>query len=248
MTGHVSIVGAGPGDPALLTRKAVARLRAADVVFYDALVDVRVLKFARRAQKFFVGKRARRHAVTQDGIHTVMIRAARRGRRVVRLKGGDPFVFGRGGEEALVLRDAGVPFEVVPGVSSALAGPAAAAIPVTHRGLASAVTVVTGHECGPGGQVDWAAHGRSGATLVVLMGMSHLAHIAGRLLAAGRPADEPVAVVQNATRPDQRTVLATLGTVADAVQAAGLGSPAVIVVGPVAALHEQLSHSPTSFR
>src|SRR5437868_8878195 len=117
--GHVSIVGAGPGDPALLTRKAVACLRAADVVFYDALVDVRVLKFARRAQKFFVGKRARRHAVTQNGIHAVMIRAARRGRRVVRLKGGDPFVFGRGGEEAIALRAAGIPFEIVPGITSA---------------------------------------------------------------------------------------------------------------------------------
>src|SRR5947208_846871 len=146
MTGHVSIVGAGPGDPALLTRKAVARLRAADLVLYDALVDPRVLRLARRAQKFFVGKRAGRHAITQQAIHAVMIRAARRGRRVVRLKGGDPFVFGRGGEEALALGAAGVPFEIIPGVSSALAAPALAGIPLTHRGTASAFLVVTGHD------------------------------------------------------------------------------------------------------
>ena len=134
--GHVSLVGAGPGDPALLTRKAIARLRAADLVLYDALVDDRVLRYARKAQRFFVGKRAGRHAHDAGRrFTTVMIRAARRGRRVVRLKGGDPFVFGRGGEEALALRQAGVPFDVVPGVTSAVAAPALAGIPVTHRGL-----------------------------------------------------------------------------------------------------------------
>src|SRR5439155_3706992 len=155
MSGHVSLVGAGPGDPGLLTRKAVARLRAADLVLYDALVDVRVLKFARRAQRFFVGKRAgtnRRggsrglNEVSQQAIHALMIRAARRGRRVVRLKGGDPFVFGRGGEEAQALRAAGVPFEIVPGVTSAVGVPAYAGIPVTHRGVASSFAVITGHE------------------------------------------------------------------------------------------------------
>ena len=144
--GHVSLVGAGPGDPGLLTRTAVARLRAADLVLYDALIDPRVLKYARRAQRFFVGKRAGRHAMTQTAIHALMIRAARRGRRVVRLKGGDPFVFGRGGEEALALQRAGVPYDVVPGVTSAVAAPALAGIPVTHRGLASAFLVVSGHD------------------------------------------------------------------------------------------------------
>src|ERR1044071_7961598 len=132
MPGHVSIVGAGPGDPALLTRRAVARLRAADLVLYDALVDTRVLAFARRAKRFYVGKRAGRHAMTQEAIHALMIRAARRGQRVVRLKGGDPFVFGRGAEEALALRAANVPFEVIPGISTAIAAPALAGIPVTH--------------------------------------------------------------------------------------------------------------------
>src|SRR3954466_4524267 len=135
MSGHVSLVGAGPGDPGLLTRTAVARLRAADLVLYDALVDDRILRYARRAQRFYVGKRAGPHARPQRAIESLMIRAARRGRRIVRLKGGDPFVFGRGGEEALALHKAGVSYDVVPGISSAIAAPAAAGIPVTHRGV-----------------------------------------------------------------------------------------------------------------
>src|SRR5213596_69399 len=146
MSGHVSLVGAGPGDPGLLTRKAIARLRSADLVLYDALVDARVLRYARRAQKFFVGKRAGRHALTQPAIHALMIRAARKGRRVVRLKGGDPFVFGRGGEEALALQRAGISYDVVPGVTSAVAASASAGIPVTHRGMSSALLVVSGHD------------------------------------------------------------------------------------------------------
>src|SRR4029077_487699 len=136
VAGHVSLVGAGPGDPGLLTRKAIARLRAADLVLYDALIDERILVYARQAQRFFVGKRQGRHALTQDRINALMIRAARRGRRVVRLKGGDPFVLGRGGEEALALGAAGVRCDVVPGITSAIAAPALAGIPVTHRGLA----------------------------------------------------------------------------------------------------------------
>ena len=146
MSGRVSLVGAGPGDPGLLTRTAIARLRGADLVLYDALIDPRILKYARRAQKFFVGKRANRHAITQQAIHALLIRAARRGRQVVRLKGGDPFVFGRGGEEALALEHAGIAYDVVPGVTSAVAAPAAAGIPLTHRGVASAFLVVSGHD------------------------------------------------------------------------------------------------------
>src|SRR5438093_10371906 len=170
MIGHVSIVGAGPGDPELLTRKAVARLRAADLVLYDALVDPRVLTFAKRAQRFFVGKRAHRHAISQPAIHALMIRAARKGKRVVRLKGGDPFVFGRGGEEALALRAAGIPFDVVPGITSAIAAPELAGIPVTHRGVASAVLVVSGHD----EQTFSSAVGRltpNAVTLVILRGV-----------------------------------------------------------------------------
>src|SRR5204863_6873560 len=158
-------------------RRAIARLRSADLVLYDALVDARVLKYARRAQRFYVGKRATRHAMTQDAINALMIRAAKRGRRIVRLKGGDPFVFGRGGEEALALQAAGVPFDVVPGVTSAFAAPAAAGIPVTHRGLSAAVLVVSGHD----EQVfasAVAALEPSVVTIVVLMGLGRRAAIA----------------------------------------------------------------------
>ena len=146
VNGRVVLVGAGPGDPELLTRRAVARLRSAELVLYDALVDERILRFARRARRFYVGKRAGRHAMTQEAINALMVRAARRGRRVVRLKGGDPFVFGRGGEEVLALRRAGVAYEVVPGISSAIAAPAAAGIPVTHRGISTAFLVASGHD------------------------------------------------------------------------------------------------------
>ena len=209
--GHVSLVGAGPGDPSLLTRKAIACLRAADLVLYDALIDDRILRYARKAQRFFVGKRAARttgaapriEAMTQQTIHTVMIRPARRGRRVVRLKGGDPFVFGRGGEEALALRQAGVPFDVVPGISSAIAAPALAGIPVTHRGLASAFLVVSGHD-----PEAFAAAVQGlrpqGPTLVVLMGMDHREAIAATLIEHGWSPDTPVAVVADASLVEQR--------------------------------------------
>ena len=239
MMGHVSLVGAGPGDPGLLTRRAVARLRAADLVLYDALVDERILKIARRAQRFFVGKRAGRHALSQEDIHTVMIRAAKRGRRVVRLKGGDPFVFGRGGEEALALRAAGVPFDVVPGVTSAFGAPAAAGIPVTHRGLSAAVLVVSGHDEAVFASAV-AALEPSGVTIVVLMGLGRRAAIARRLIDRGWPPGTPAAIVSDATRTDQQTWRGTLGelaahAVADVVQSEG-DAPGTIVIGAVAGL------------
>ncbi len=210
VTGHVSLVGAGPGDPGLLTRRAVARLRAADLVLFDALVDERVLKLARRAQRFFVGKRAGRHALSQQEIHAVMIRAAKRGRRVVRLKGGDPFTFGRGGEEALALRDAGIPFDIVPGVTSLFAGPALAGIPVTHRGIAASVLVTAGHD-----EEAFATTVRgvasTGVTLVVAMGYSRRAALAGRLLDAGWTTGTPAAIVAGASLPGQQVWRGTLG-------------------------------------
>ncbi len=233
--GHVSLVGAGPGDPALLTRKAVARLRAADLVLYDALVDVRVLRFARRAQKFFVGKRAARHAVTQQGIHALMIRAARKGKRVVRLKGGDPFVFGRGGEEALALGAAGVSFDVVPGVSSAVAAPALAGIPVTHRGLASAVLVVSGHD----EQAFRSAIGGldpRAVTLVVLMGLARAPALACALVDRGWPRGTPAAVVVDASGPRQQVWRGRLDALAADAPAIDGHGPGTIVVGAVAAL------------
>jgi uroporphyrin-III C-methyltransferase len=235
VTGGVSLVGAGPGDPDLLTRRAVARLRAADLVLYDALVDERVLGLARRAQRFFVGKRAGRHALSQPEIHAVMIRAAQRGRRVVRLKGGDPFVFGRGGEEVLALREAGVPFDIVPGVSSLMAGPALAGIPVTHRGVATAVLFVTGHD-----PEAFAATvrglGGSPTTLVVAMGYATRAALAGVLIGAGWGAATPSAVVAGASLPGQQVWRGPLADLAAGKAIVEGDQPALLVVGDVARL------------
>jgi uroporphyrin-III C-methyltransferase / precorrin-2 dehydrogenase / sirohydrochlorin ferrochelatase len=240
--GHVSLVGAGPGDPALLTRKAIATLRASDLVLYDALVDHRVLRYARHAQRFFVGKREGRHALTQEKINALMIRAARRGRRVVRLKGGDPFVLGRGGEEALALSAAGVSFEVVPGISSAIAAPALAGIPVTHRGLASSFFVVSGHDVEA---FSAAISGLepSGVTLVVLMGLARTAALAARLINCGWVRETPAAVIVDASSSGQQVWRGTLGELAGGapdVVAGAAAAPGTIVVGEVVSLAEAL--------
>lgn len=233
--GHVSLVGAGPGDPGLLTRTAIARLRAADLVLYDALIDSRILRYARRAQKFFVGKRARRHAMPQPSIHVLMIRAARRGRRVVRLKGGDPFVFGRGGEEALALQRAGVSYDVVPGVTSAIAAPAAAGIPVTHRGAASAFLIVSGHDELAFGEAVGVA--RPGAvTLVILMGLGRAAALACALIDRGWGRGTAAAVVVDGTTARQRTWRGTLDDLASERAAIDGDGPGTIVVGAVVAV------------
>src|SRR5262245_58337753 len=211
--GHVSLVGAGPGDPELLTRKALRRLRRADLVLYDALVDGRVLALARRAQRFFVGKRAGRHALSQQEIHAVMIRAAKRGRSVVRLKGGDPFVLGRGGEEALAMRQAGVPFEVVPGVTSGIAAPASAGIPLTHRGLASAFFVVSGHDTDTFVESIGALRPNR-VTIVVLMAFRRRVEIAARVLDAGWRDTTPAAIVADGTLPSCQVWRGTLADLA----------------------------------
>jgi uroporphyrin-III C-methyltransferase/precorrin-2 dehydrogenase/sirohydrochlorin ferrochelatase len=200
-SGFVSLVGAGPGDPELLTRLAARRLAEADLVLYDALVSSAAVSLARHAQRICVGRRSGVATLGQDAIIRTLIRAARRGRKVVRLKGGDPFVFGRGGEEALALAGAGVPFEVVPGVSSALAAPALASIPVTHRGVASAVLLTSGHDPERfASLVDGVAPGA--ATLIVLMGTAHRAEVADALIAAGWPPSTPTAIVWNASCRD----------------------------------------------
>ena len=235
----VSLVGGGPGDPSLLTRKGAARLRAADLVLYDALVDERVLALASRAQKFFVGKRARRHAMTQEAIHALMIRAARRGKKVVRLKGGDPFVFGRGGEEALALRTAGVPFEVVPGISSAVAAPALAGIPVTHRGLASAFFVVGGHDVAAFAS-SIAGLSPDQATLVILMGRSRSAEIGRELIARGWARTCPAAIVTDASRPEQHVWRGTVDDLAAGRVNLESEGAATIVVGAVVSLAARL--------
>jgi len=233
--GHVSLVGAGPGDPELLTRKALVRLRRADLVLYDALVDERVLTLARRAQRFFVGKRAGRHALTQQEIHAVMIRAAKRGRRVVRLKGGDPFVFGRGGEEAQALQQAGIPFDVVPGVTSAIAAPASAGIPLTHRGLSSAFFVVSGHDRELFSEAVGALR-PDGVTIVVLMGFSRRAEIAAELVGAGWDPQLACAVVADGTLPQRQVWRGRLSDLAGGRAQISGGGPALIVIGKVAAL------------
>jgi uroporphyrin-III C-methyltransferase/precorrin-2 dehydrogenase/sirohydrochlorin ferrochelatase len=233
--GHVSLVGAGPGDPGLLTRTAIARLRTADFVLYDALVDERILKYGRRAQRFYVGKRAGRHAMTQAAIEALMVRAARRGRRVVRLKGGDPFVFGRGGEEALALQRAGIPYDVVPGISSAIAAPAAAGIPVTHRGAASAFLVVSGHD-EPAFASAVAALQPNGVTLVVLMGMGRSTSIAGRLIDRGWSPGTPAAVIVDAWKDSQQAWVGTLERLRTEAVAVDRGGAGTIVIGDVVAI------------
>jgi uroporphyrin-III C-methyltransferase / precorrin-2 dehydrogenase / sirohydrochlorin ferrochelatase len=238
VSGFVWLVGAGPGDPDLLTRKAARVLGQADLVLFDALVSPAALELAPRAQRFSVGKRAGRPSVDQETIHRLMVRAARRGRRVVRLKGGDPFVCGRGGEEALALRAAGVAFEVVPGVSSALAAPAAAGIPVTHRGLASAFVVVSGH-AGTAFRPVLETLAPQSATVVVLMGLRARASIAALLIARGWPAGTPAAIVHGAFTEDQRSWTGRL----DALGAAPLpdtDAAGTIVVGAVVSLAETL--------
>ena len=235
MTGRVWIVGAGPGSSDLLTRRAVSCLRKADLVLYDALVDESVLKIARRAQRFFVGKRAGRHALSQNEIHALMIRAARRGKRVIRLKGGDPFVFGRGGEEVQALQAAGVPFEVVPGVSSAVAAPALGGIPVTHRGLASAFLVVSGHDEALFerlvGEVT-----KDNVTLVVLMGRGRRGALARILVERGWPGSTPAAIVADASRSDQQVWRGSLADLARGDGALDTDGPATLVIGETAAL------------
>ena len=238
MSGRVALVGAGPGDPELLTLKAARLLREADVVLHDALVAPEVLALARRGARLIaVGKRGGCRSTPQRFIEQLLIREARAGHNVVRLKGGDPFVFGRGGEEMAALRAAGVTVEVVSGITAGLAAPAAVGIPVTHRSLAHGVALVTGHAAdGDGAGIDWDALARSGLTLVVYMGMTRAGELRARLLAAGMPAATPVAIIANATRSAQDALVTSLGALADDAQRAGLASPAVIVVGDVAAL------------
>jgi uroporphyrin-III C-methyltransferase / precorrin-2 dehydrogenase / sirohydrochlorin ferrochelatase len=238
--GLVSLVGAGPGDPELLTLRAVARLRAADLVLYDALIDRKALRHAATARWAYVGKRAGRHSISQNTIERLMIRRALRGERVVRLKSGDPFVFGRGGEEALALAAAGIPCEVVPGVSAALAAPALSGIPVTHRGLASAFLVVSGHAetaFAPAlGSLEPGA-----ATIVVLMGLSTRAVTAALLLSRGWDPETPAAVLLSAASTEARSwrgTLATLGACELPVRCPG--SPGLLVIGATVAIAGQL--------
>ena len=245
--GTVTIVGAGPGDPELITVRGLARLRAADVVVYDRLVDPRLVDEApSTAERVYAGKSAGHATLEQECIERILIERALAGRRVVRLKGGDPFVFGRGGEELAALVTAGIPVEVVPGVPRALAVPAAAGIPVTHREMASCCTIVTGHEDPrkPDETVDWDWVARSPGTVVILMGLHRLGPIRDRLIAGGRAADTPAAVIASGTLPEQRVVVEPLACLPERVTTAGLTAPALVVIGDVVRLRERLTPSP----
>jgi len=236
--GRVILVGAGPGDPELLTLKAVRALRCADVVLHDDLVAPEVLAFLRPyARRIPVGKRGGCQSTPQAFIEQLMVREARAGHLVVRLKGGDPFVFGRGGEEVSAMRSAGIEVEVIAGITSGLAAPASIGIPVTHRALAHGVALVTGHSADDDGvEPDWEALVRSRLTLVIYMGMARAEATRACLLAAGMDGSTPVAVIANATRANQASILATLDTFVHVANAALLRSPAIIVVGDAVGL------------
>ncbi|GGF02690.1 uroporphyrin-III C-methyltransferase [Aliidongia dinghuensis] len=241
--GSVWLVGAGPGDPGLLTLIGRHALETADAIVYDALIDERLLDFTRAdAVLEYAGKRGGRPSPTQPDISKRLIELARAGHRVVRLKGGDPFVFGRGGEEALTLAAAGVPFRIVPGITAGIGGLAYAGIPVTHRDTNQVLALVTGHDAQgllPEG-IDWASLARAAPVLVFYMAFRQLDAIAARLVAEGRSPDEPVAVVSKAARADQQVLTATLATVAAAVAASAIEPPAIVVVGPVVQYRDQL--------
>ncbi len=232
-SGWVWLCGAGPGDPGLLTLHALNALQQADVVIYDALVQEAILAWAPNAEHIYAGKRGGKPSAKQRDISLQLVDLARAGKKVLRLKGGDPFVFGRGGEEAQTLVQHGVPVRIIPGISAGIGGLAYAGIPVTHRDVNQSVTFVTGHDQSGNtpSALNWDAISKGSQVLVIYMGMKHIAQIAAKLLAAGRPASEPVAVVTTATTEHQRVLETTLGTVVDDIAKAGLEPPAIICVG-----------------
>lgn len=241
--GTVYLVGAGPGDPGLITVKGLELIRRADVLVYDRLASPRLLGYApEKAERIYVGKRPDRHTLSQEEINELLVRKAKEGKTVVRLKGGDPFVFGRGGEEAEVLVEHGIPFEVVPGITSAIAVPAYAGIPVTHRDFNASFAVITGHERPEKTEssIDWGHLARAAETLIFLMGVGNLPFIREQLIRHGRSPDTPVALVRWGTRVDQQTLTGTLADIAERAERAGFQPPAVIVVGEVVKLRETL--------
>ncbi len=234
--GKVYLVGAGPGDIELLTLKAVRALGEAEVVLIDELVSREVLRFASPSARIVeVGKRGGCKSTPQAFIERLMVRCARQGRVVARLKGGDPLVFGRGGEEMLALRAAGIAYEIVPGVTAGIGVPAALEVPVTHRGLAHGATFVTGH-LRDGAEPDWRTLARTGTTLVVYMGVARLRHIVAELLAGGLSPDTPAAAVQSGTLPGEKRVVTRLARLSDEIECAGIASPALLVIGEVVSL------------
>ncbi len=239
--GEVYLVGAGPGDPDLVTFRAFRLMQKADVVLYDRLTDARIMNLVRReAERVYVGKRPDNHELPQEAISALLVRLAKEGKRVLRLKGGDPFLFGRGGEEIETLAEHGVPFQVCPGVTAAIGASSYAGIPLTHRDHAQACVFVTGH--GKEGRIDldWAALVQPRQTVAIYMGLRNLEPLTREFVAHGASPDLPAAIVDNATRPEQRVVVATLATLAEAARAANLRGPTIVIVGTVVALREKL--------
>jgi uroporphyrin-III C-methyltransferase len=239
--GHVWLAGAGPGHPRYLTLEVADALRKADVIVHDALVSDGVLSLATTAELVFVGKRGGKPSVAQDDITGLLIELARKGRRVLRLKGGDPFVFGRGGEEAEALAREHIPFRILPGMTSALAALASANIPATMRGMSRAITLATGHAAGSPGDLDWKALAKTGEPIVVYMGVSTIGTIARLLIEGGLSPETPVAVLMAATTPDERSLTATLATVEAEVVRQKFAAPALIVIGRIVSMQAVLS-------
>ncbi len=242
--GKAFIVGAGPGAEDLITLRGLEALRAADAVFYDALVSVKLLdRCPLHAERIYVGKRCGKHSIRQEAISRLIVSKCLEGKTVVRLKGGDPLIFGRGGEEALACSEAGIDFEVVPGISAALGAASYAGIPLTHRGISSSVAFVTAHgaRCGNSPDLDWIPLAGKVDTLVIFMGATWLGEIAGALIASGVPGTKPIAALSHATSENQATVIATLETIEAEVKSHNLTAPLLIIVGEVACLSDKLN-------
>ncbi|WP_394892748.1 uroporphyrinogen-III C-methyltransferase [Mesorhizobium sp. AaZ16] len=238
--GHVWLAGAGPGDPGCLTLDVLSALDQADALVHDALVSEEIIAVASQAEKFYVGKRGGRLSIPQDEINGILVRLAKEGRKVVRLKGGHPLVFARGGEEALALAAQNIPFRVLSGVTSAFGGLASAGIPATMRGVNGAIILATGFAAVSDDRPDWAALARTGQPIVIYMGMAHMADTVEALCAGGLSDDTPAAFVENATLSNERTVVATLGTLVETAAREKVVSPALIVIGRIVSLREKL--------
>jgi uroporphyrin-III C-methyltransferase len=244
--GHVWLAGAGPGSIGCLTLDVLHALSQADAIVYDALVDPQVLEAAPQASLHFAGKRGGSWRVAQDDTNALLVALAREGKRVLRLKGGDPNMFGRGGEEALELARAGIPFRFLPGLTAALGALAAANIPATMRGMNKAIVFATGHGAGPEDDVDWAALARAGQPIVVYMGVANLGRIADALMAGGLPGNTPAAVIMSATMPTERAVYGNLAGIERAARAADIAAPALIVIGEIVRMHDMIDASAKS--
>ncbi len=238
--GHVWLAGAGPGNLGSLTLDVLDAIACADAIVYDALVNRDVLKITDGAELHFAGKRGGKVSAAQETINALLVRLAGENKRVLRLKGGDPYIFGRGGEEALMLAQAGIPFRVLPGITAAFAALASLDIPATMRGINRAIILATGHAPGSEGDVDWASLAKTGQPVIVYMGLTNIQKIAGALIEGGMSGDTPAAVVQSATTPEERIVVATASTIAGRVMKEGFASPALVIFGGIVSLREML--------